>query len=489
MNIFKRLILCLLAILLLPFSFLTVFAETAEPSAPTEETQEEEGPVIPDVKRYRVEDGFPAISAFTVNAGAAALYELNSDTLLYGQDLDKRIYPASLAKVLTCLVAIENGNLEDEVTVSETALQNLDPDGTSADLRVGEIIKLEDLLYCVMLASANEACNVVAEHIAGSTDAFVRMLNERAAELGCTDSHFANAHGLHHEDEYTTVRNLMYIAREALKNETFRTIAFSTTHELPATNFHPVRTLYTTNYMISTDQSFKYYYEKAAGVKTGYTSLAGRCLITTAADGELELLSIVTGCDTTEEGNGEVYMHNFPESKKLLEYGFENFDYITILSPIVPVSEVSVTGGERDSVVVAPLEEGAVSLPYGYDDKDIETVITVPEDGVKAPVAPGDIVGTVTIYYQGEEMGSSPITPITEVPAGSSSLPGAAETEPKERISVWKILFIVAITLVGAYLVLYIYVNIRRRQRTSQPAHRTQSAGRHKHAPTERRRR
>lgn len=455
-----------------------VQSDEATPDGTQDEPQE--------VEIFHAENGFAPIDDFSIAGSAALLYDLNSDMLLYGQNLDEKIYPASLAKILTCLVAIENGNLEDEVTVSATALENIDPDGTNVQLQTGEVMKLEDLLYCVMLASANEACNVVAEHIAGSVDAFVNMLNERAAELGCRDSHFANTHGLHDEEEYTTVRNLMYIAREALKNETFCKIAFTTKYEVPATNLHEARTLHTTNYMVSQDLSFKYYYDKAAGIKTGYTSKAGRCLISTAKSDDMYLLSIVTGCETTDMGNGEYHMHSFPESKRLFEYGFSNFECITVLSPLVPISEVGVNGGAHNSVVVAPVEDATLSLPYGYDPENITTEIQITGGAVQAPVSTGEVIGSVTLSYMGEELATVDIAPITDVAAGNSEYHPDAETTDEapaiRKISIWKVLLILASLVLCAYLGLYIYLNIQRRK------HKKRMIQKHKRGSTRRKR-
>ena len=264
----------------------------------------------------------------------------------------------------------------------------------------------------------------------------------------------------------------MYIARAALQNETFCEIAFSTSHEIPATNLHEARTLHTTNYLVSEDLSYKYYYSKAAGVKTGYTSKAGRCLITTAQEDGLYLLSIVTGCESTEEMNGEIYMHSFPESKRLLEYGMSNFVHLTALSPLVPVGEAAVSGSDQSSVVVVPVAESAVTLPAGYAPQDITTEIQVNGGTLQAPVTAGDIVGTVTVYYRGVQMASTEITTIQDVSTGTSAAQQLASGEqsdvPQSRFSMWTVVLIVAILLVAAYLGLYTYRNLQRRKRKSK---------------------
>ena len=199
----------------------------------------------------------PALNDFgqyldtTVQARAAALVELNSDTLVYGMNLDEKVYPASLTKIMTCMLALEHGNLDDIVTVSHEALQDLNAAGSSAGLLEGEQLSLRELLYCVMISSANEACNVVAEYIAGDIPSFVALMNAQAAALGMTGTHFANAHGLHDENHYTTVRDLVTLARWAWQSEQFQEFSTQTSHTVPATNKSEERVLHTTNYLTS----------------------------------------------------------------------------------------------------------------------------------------------------------------------------------------------------------------------------------------------
>ena len=180
----------------------------------TEDTAEE----VPEESSQRT-DGFsvkryaPWEAIFKSPPKAAMLIELGSDTVLYALDMHEQNYPASLTKIMTCLLALQYGNLNDVLTVSATALENLHESGSTADLQEGEQMTLEHLLYCTMISSANEACNVIAEHISGSVEAFVELMNTTATELGCLGTHFANPHGLHDEDHYTTAYDLSLITR------------------------------------------------------------------------------------------------------------------------------------------------------------------------------------------------------------------------------------------------------------------------------------
>ncbi len=257
--------------------------DASEPGATdaAEPTAETAAPAENDKAPAAVTDEMPpALNDFgqyldtTVQAKAAALVELNSDTLVYGMNLDEKLYPASLTKIMTCMLALEHGNLDDIVTVSHEALQDLNAAGSSAGLLEGEQLSLRELLYCVMISSANEACNVVAEYIApGDIPSFVAFMNAQAAALGMTGTHFANAHGLHDENHYTTVRDLVTLARWAWQSEQFQEFSTQTSHTVPATNKSEERVLRTTNYLTSGQTVGKYYYDKARGIKTGFTTL------------------------------------------------------------------------------------------------------------------------------------------------------------------------------------------------------------------------
>lgn len=356
-------------------------------------------------------------SDYSAEAKAALLIELNSNTVLYAQNADDRLYPASLTKIMTCLIALERGNLDDVVTVSSNAFFDLDVAGSNVGLQTGEQLTLRELLYCALVASANEACNVIAEYIAGDVAAFVELMNEEAAALGCKDTHFANAHGLHEPEHYTTARDLAIIARVAWQNETFREIANTTVYTVPPTNLSDERVLATTNYLISTATTDAYYYSKASGVKTGYTSYAGRCLISTADNGKLSLLSVVLGAETTEDENGRAVLGSFVETKKLFEYGFDNFVYTKVLSVNAPLAQVPVAlSAGADSVVIKPAEDIYAMLPREYEDSQLSINYSLDAaGGLEAPLAAEQRVGRVSVTFNGKEIGSTSVVTLTAV--------------------------------------------------------------------------
>lgn len=454
-------------------------------SSGDEETGNEEGaPTRPVIQIYDPDAGFPAVDNFEVAGTAALLYDRSSDTLLYTQNPDEKVYPASLTKLTTALVLIENGNLDDTTTVSANAVNSVS--ARTGDLEIGETLKIHDLLYSILMSSSNEACNVAAEYLCGSISDFVDLMNEKAAALGCTGTHYANTHGLHDEDHYTTARDLLYITQAVLANDTLREIVFATSYEMPATNMQPAKTIYTTNYMTSTDLSYKYYYSLAKGVKTGYTSAAGRCLIVTAAQDQLDLLAIVLGCETTEDEHGEYVLHSFLEAKSLFEYGFSNFEFVTVLSSMIPIAEVPVSGGANASVVVAPTSDSSIVLPKEYDPDDVTTEVTLNSgSAVQAPFEAGDVVGTVSVYYRGKFIRSADVAAITGVEAGNavfysetpvneeSGMPEGAKTG---GLSVWAILLIIAGLFLILYIVSYVYFNLTKKKSKPVARHGTRSS-------------
>lgn len=404
-------------------------------------------------------------TVFMTSVKAALLIEPTSGQVLYSVDPDERNYPASLTKIMTCLLVLENGNLEDTVTVSSTALENLHEAGSTAGLMVGEELSLLNALYCVMISSANEACNVVAEHIAGSTAAFVDMMNQRAAELGCTGTHFANTHGLHDENHYSTAQDLLLITQEALKHDLFRTITNTAYYQVPATNLSEPRDLYTTNKLITEGASNSYYYSKASGIKTGFTTPAGRCLISTADNGSLKLLAVIMGAETIyDEATGSYIQRNFPECINLFEYGFSHYKMETILTKLYPVAEIPVNmAAGSETVALSPAQEIRALVPADFDPNELELNVTLYTPSVDAPLEAGTVLGRVTATLNGEELGAAELAAITSL-SRSEITHQAEETKDYMENNWWKWLLGCMIAAFFLFIGIVIYVQIRRRQ-------------------------
>lgn len=400
--------------------------DASEPGATdaAEPTAETAAPAENDKAPAAVTDETPpALNDFgqyldtTVQARAAALVELNSDTLVYGMNLDEKVYPASLTKIMTCMLALEHGNLDDIVTVSHEALQDLNAAGSSAGLLEGEQLSLRELLYCVMISSANEACNVVAEYIAGDIPSFVALMNAQAAALGMDKARFANAHGLYDENHYTTVRDLVTLARWAWQSEQFQEFSTQTSHTVPATNKSEERVLRTTNYLTSGQTVGKYYYDKARGVKTGFTTPAGGCLISTAESGSLHFLSVVCGCETLQNDDGTETDQRFTETKRLFEYGFNHLNSVQVLADtaLVDMPQVLYADG-RDSVVVRAKDNISVLLPDSCDTSGITLTVQYDSEApLEAPLEAETKVGTVSAVLDGKVLATCDLVTLTAV--------------------------------------------------------------------------
>ena len=402
--------------------------------------------------------------SFSVAAKAALLIDLNTGRTVYEQDADVRVYPASLTKIMTCLIALENGNLSDVITVDESALAGLDQDSSVVGLQVGEQITLENLLYCMMVHSGNDAANVVAEYIAGSVADFVRMMNERAYALGCKDTHFNNPHGLHDESHYTTARDLAIITQAALKSENFCQIVDTAEYVIPESATGKEHKLKTTNLLIYESTGNSLYYPRATGVKTGYTSAAGRCLIATAEDDGIRFLSVLCGAKTTIQESGDLLMESFPETIKLLDYGFDNYSYVTALSPLYPIAQVNVlNSAASEAVAVAPAKDIRLLLPSNYNPDALRTEILLDADEVEAPVSEGQKLGLARVYYGKELIDETDLLAIADV--ARSELSSVASTSSAYiQKNWWKWIVFLILGLIAAFFVLLVLMQLRRRR-------------------------
>ncbi len=356
------------------------------------------------------------------NCRAAIVVDGDHDQVLYAHNAYERMYPASVTKIMTSLVvleAVEAGQLalDTPVTASQEAV-TLPENSSTAGILAGEILTVEQLLYCDLLPSANEACNILAEAVAGSVEAFVERMNAKAQELGMGGTHFTNPHGLHDEDHYTTAYDIYLMAKAAMEYETFRTIVSTDTYVLPATNLSEERVLHSTNALLSNWNVIGYTYNKAIGIKTGYTGEAGRCLAAAAVDGEgRTFYSVVLGTEDGYDEQGNYVYYSFYESRRLLEWAFDNFQRTDLLGEdtVNAVRELPVTlSDEADFVLVQPAGSIQATLPTDYDPEQAELIMDLPES-VQAPIAAGQELGSVSLIYNGITYGPLPMVAVDGV--------------------------------------------------------------------------
>lgn len=331
-------------------------------------------------------------------ANAVILYELNSDTMIYSYNPDMHIDPSGMNKIMTAMLALEHGDPESLVVVSNDALNSVAYDALRIGLVAGEEMKLQDLLYCMIVGSANDAAAVIAEYIAGGQDAFVKMMNEKASLLGCTDTVFMNSSGLSHEQQYTTARDLAKITKEALSIEAFQTYFSTTEYIVPETNKSEERNLITTNYLMSTAKLPQFLDERVTGGKTGAFSAEDRSLICTAEKDDVSFLSVVMSAQGAKGSAGVSYA-NFRETSLLLDYGFDNFSLRRLLTTEQVLDQFAVTGGAND-VAVAPAEALYSMMPADMELSELTYQCVPLGNSISAPLEKGQAVGTVQVWYQ-----------------------------------------------------------------------------------------
>lgn len=370
-----------------------------------------------------------AVEDFDVEAKAALLIDMESDTPIYAKNEHQELYPASLTKIMTGLLvfeAIDNGklSLQDSITAQSSAFETLAPDGSSAGIKPGEIMTVENLLYCMLIVSANEACTILAEAVSGSVDAFVSEMNARAQELGCENTHFENPNGLPNSQHYTSAWDMSLITKEAMKHDQFMVICDTAQITVPETNLHAARVLHTTNYLLSRFRAIGYVNKEAHGIKTGSTSDAGHCLVSTAQRGSRFLLSVVLGAGTYKDEKGKTWIQSFTETTRLFDYGFDNFSYQTVLTPNDIIGpEVPVTlSREVNYITVHPKEDVVLLLPNDVSPKDLEQTVTHIKPAVEAPITEGDVLGHVTLSHHGKDYVTVPLLALNSVSASRSLL-------------------------------------------------------------------
>lgn len=440
--------------------------ETTEPTvetAPAETEPQALAPGLTDsVIGMNAGRSLATQSDLALNDKAALLYEINSDTMVYAYNIDTQLYPASLTKVMTCLVALEHGDLDDIVTVSEEAVSDLDPDGSNVALVPGEEMSLREMLYCVMLASANDACPVVAEYIAGSEANFVQMMNDEAQRLGCTNTHFANTHGLHDDAHYTTARDLLRIFSAALEIDFFRELYGTTQYTVPATNLCGPRELSSTDLMKNDAETPDYLDSRVEGGKTGFTTPAGRCFMCTAQDGDLHYISIVLGAENEYLDSGAIVYHNFMDTESLLDLGFDGFAFTQALSPEAPIGQAAVSGSV-EKAVVAPQQSVTALLPVNYDTTALSTSLDMNSAALQAPLEAGTQVGTVRLSYKGICVAEAPLVTMNPV---RQSVISYLTTRAAGSItsSPWKLLVLVLFLALVFFGILLLRAMILRRR-------------------------
>ena len=348
----------------------------------------------------------PSQNNLSLYSEAGILIDSKTGKVLYGKNENVKMFPASTTKILTAIITIENCNLSDKVTASREAIISIPPGYSNAEIQPNDTISVQDLLNVFLIHSANEAGYILAEHISGSIENFANLMNEKAKEIGCTNTHFTNPSGIHNENHYSTAYDMSLIAQYCMKNETFRKIVST-----PYITFSPSEgkqlKFYNTNDLII--NTSKYYYKYAIGIKTGYTSQAKNCLISASSKDGLELIAVILGAAHSEEVSSTRYV----DTINLFNYGFDNYKSTEILARNSVIKNVEVENATKDTKDLSLLAKDTISVlvPKNINIDTLEPSIEI--NNLSAPISEGAVVGKITYNINGENY-------FTDLVAGNS---------------------------------------------------------------------
>ena len=401
----------------------------------------------------------------SISAESAIVMDVQSGAILYQKNMDKRQYPASITKVMTAMLAIENSSLSETVTYSRNAVTNLESGASNIEIKPGEKLSMEDSLYGILLMSANEACNGVAEHVGGTIENYVNMMNERAKELGCTNTHFANTNGLWMKDHYTTAHDMALISRQAYKNPTFAKITGTKRYNTKKTNKTGVRPLHNHHGMLYASNFPQYLYEYCVGGKTGYTSKCRYTLVTYAKKNNMTLVSVIMRAPNSPWTEPNEYT----DTTKILNYCFENYKRYSIdknankqlmnsslFTKFSPFYNL-------DASTLAIDENAGVMLPKGITLQQTQNKIEL-YDTPKEISKNKKNIGKITYTYNGKEVGGSEIYFNTKtIPTLNDSIDMSewftdAVEKAKAEPFPWKKAIIIAIIILAACAAIVIFI-------------------------------
>lgn len=399
---------------------------------------------------------------------AVYLENLDTGTVVYENGADLQMYPASTTKIMSYAVVADHVSDFDgtKVTVKEELLKDLDPESTVMGLQqhIGEQVSIRDLLYGMMLPSGNDAALVLADYVGNGISGFVEMMNAKAAELGCTNTHFANPHGLYDANHYSTAKDMATITKYAMNTESFMEIC-NTYSYTPAGFTQPVTN---TNYMISSaEHGGEYYYPYTKGIKTGYLDEAGKCLVTTAEKDDFHYLCVALGAEYSFEDDINYAMI---DTKSFYEWAFNNIGYQIVYGPSDAVKSVAVNfGKDAENLNLIPETELKALLPHNYDKNKVAVDVEC-ADSVDAPITQGQVLGTATVRYEDITVGTTNIVAANAVELDQFKrfIHNAAEMIKNNLI----IIIVIAVVLIALIVALIAASSARKRKLARQRARR-----------------
>jgi len=394
---------------------------------------------------------------------AALVCDMTTGEMLYGKNADEIRYPASTTKMLTGILAIENLNMDATVVVDKDAAGI---GGNTLNVKNGEKFIAKDLIYGTLVISANDGAVALAKAVSGSVEEFCKLMNKKAEEIGCTNTHFVNPNGLHDDDHYTTARDLAKIAMYCMQNEVFRDIVSRVSYTVPKTNLSDERVVQNTNWLLYDEQddhmvfagNEKRYckYEGCIGIKTGQTLKAGCCLVAAAKKGETTILTVCLQSNNPFE--------RFADAIELLDLGFSSFKTVSPMAGGQELGSVKVKKGSVKTVTVVAKEDIFATLKASEANDVIKTEVTLDEK-VKAPVEKGQKLGTVTVFKAGEVIKTYDAVAKEDVPEGGFLSNFGIDDATAAKIG--KVINIILLVILFLIMALAIYV-IYERQRINK---------------------
>lgn len=414
-------------------------------------------------------------------AQAVFLYETNTKTVIYSYNPDIRLAPGSLVKIVTAIVAIEYCNLDDTVTVVEGIKGRLPVSPLDIDLTSNEEVKVRDLLYALLLVSANDAAVALAEHVAGNRQAYVALMNQWVKSIGCTDTEFSTVHGVDGGLSHTSARDMARIIMVCMKNETFCEIFGAPNHEIPPTNKSDARKFSTTNYLIDQAIVPDFYDNRVTGGIQSYENSSGACLAVTAEYKGMNFIGVVLGGTRTFAENGwSVKSYgNFNEMTELLRFGFDNFKINRILYEGMSLTQFSVAGGESTAVGMAMVNYDTV-VPTTVRMENLIMDFTVVDGGLTAPIQEGQLIATVAVKYRNSVVAEAEVYAMGNVKSANNtgvtirSVAARTDSDDSGILSVIGTICVIVLGLAAGYLAFNAYMRsrIRARRRRRRAARR-----------------
>lgn len=374
------------------------------------------------------------INEVELQATTGIVMDAETGQILGGKNINKALYPASTTKILTALIVLENCELDEVVTFSQNAVYNVDVGSTNINSETGDKLTVEECLYALLLHSANEVANALAEHVAGSIEQFTVLMNEKAKELGCTDSNFANPSGLNNPEHYVTAKDMALIAKEAYFNKTFMKIQGAAYYDLPKTirNKEGLR-IYNKHKLFNENSSV--YYEGCLGGKTGYTMLAKNTLVTYAKRDDQSLIAVVLHADNT----------HYEDTKKLLDYGYKNYKVVNV-EELPVIQEQMQTILEKEQYSIKDNRELKLLLPKDYNEESLEVKLAESAENIAE-----DTTNMIISYNENELLSIEVIKNVEEAeasPVQEDVIENENDQSEDSNIFVWCAGFIVVIVII-----------------------------------------